>query len=56
MLLCTCYGVATKSTGTFLLQIVASLAYSVIKTNLYIVAPNLVGCVFTLYYLQQLSF
>jgi sugar phosphate permease len=48
MLLCTSYGVATKSTGTFLPQIVARLGYSTIKTNLYTVAPNLVGCVFTL--------
>ncbi|KAJ9132106.1 Allantoate permease [Pleurostoma richardsiae] len=48
MLLCISYGVATKSTGTFLPQIVARLGYSTIKTNLYLVAPNLVGCVFTL--------
>ncbi|KAF2489162.1 putative allantoate permease [Lophium mytilinum] len=48
MLLCISYGVATKSTGTFLPQIVGRLKYSVIKTNLYTVAPNLVGCVFTL--------
>ncbi|KIX00647.1 uncharacterized protein Z518_09712 [Rhinocladiella mackenziei CBS 650.93] len=48
MILCVSYGVATKSTGTFLPQIVARLGYSVIKTNLYTVAPNLVGCVFTL--------
>lgn len=48
MLLCISYGVATKSTGTFLPQIVARLGFSVIKTNLYTVAPNLVGCAFTL--------
>ena len=48
MLLCVSYGVATKSTGTFLPQIVGRLGYSTVKTYLYLVAPNLVGCVFTL--------
>jgi cyanate permease len=48
MLLCISYGVATTSTGTFLPQIVARLGYSTVKTNLYLVAPNLTGCVVTL--------
>ena len=43
-----CTSAFSKSTGTFLPQIVARLGYSTIKTNLYTVAPNLVGCVFTL--------
>ncbi|KAL4863231.1 hypothetical protein BDV12DRAFT_189844 [Aspergillus spectabilis] len=42
MVLCIAYGVATTSTGTFLPQIVARL------TNLFLVAPNLTGCVIKL--------
>ncbi|KAL3459729.1 pantothenate transporter [Aspergillus heterothallicus] len=48
MVLCIAYGVATTSTGTFLPQIVARLGYTTVKTNLFLVAPNLTGCVVTL--------
>lgn len=38
-------GVPLASVNNFLPQIVASLGYSTIKTNLYTVAPNIVGTV-----------
>jgi len=39
------FGVPLASVNNFLPQIVASLGYSTIKTNLYTVAPNIVGTV-----------
>ncbi|KAJ3569770.1 hypothetical protein NP233_g4838 [Leucocoprinus birnbaumii] len=39
------FGVPLASVNNFLPQIVASLGYSTIKTNLYTVAPNIVGAV-----------
>ncbi|KAL2802084.1 hypothetical protein BJX63DRAFT_415959 [Aspergillus granulosus] len=48
MVLRVAYGVATISTVTFLLQIVAHLGYTTIKTNLFLVAPILTSCVITL--------
>jgi hypothetical protein len=38
-------GVPVSSVNNFLPQIVASLGYSTIKTNLYTVAPNIVGTI-----------
>ena len=40
-----CLGVPLQSVSLFLPQIVARLGYSTIKTNLYTVAPNIVGAV-----------
>ena len=40
-----CLGVPLASVNNFLPQIVASLGYSTVKTNLYTVAPNIVGTV-----------
>ncbi|KAF2806977.1 MFS general substrate transporter [Mytilinidion resinicola] len=42
------YPVAFSTTANFLPQIVARLGYSVVKTNLWTVAPNAVGFVFLL--------
>ena len=39
------FGVPLASVNNFLPQIVASLGYSTVKTNLYTVAPNIVGTV-----------
>lgn len=39
------FGVPLASVNNFLPQIVASLGYSTIKTNLFTVAPNIVGTV-----------
>lgn len=39
------FGVPLASVNNFLPQIVGSLGYSTIKTNLYTVAPNIVGTV-----------
>ena len=38
-------GVPLASVNNFLPQIVASLGYSTVKTNLYTIAPNIVGTV-----------
>jgi MFS family permease len=43
-----CLGVPIQSVGLFMPQIVGALGYSTIKTNLYTVAPNIVGAVFLL--------
>ncbi|ORY12509.1 major facilitator superfamily domain-containing protein [Clohesyomyces aquaticus] len=43
-----CLGVPLQSVSLFLPQIVQRLGYSVIKTNLYTVAPNIVGACFLL--------
>lgn len=40
-----CVGVPLQSAALFLPQIVARLGYSTVKTNLYTVAPNIVGAV-----------
>ncbi|KAF8168136.1 MFS general substrate transporter [Crassisporium funariophilum] len=44
-LICLSFGVPLASVNNFLPQIVASLGYSTIKTNLFTVAPNIVGTV-----------
>ena len=44
-LICLSFGVPLASVNNFLPQIVASLGYSPVKTNLYTVAPNIVGTV-----------
>lgn len=44
-LICLSFGVPLASVNNFLPQIVASLGYSPVKTNLYTVAPNVVGTV-----------
>jgi len=41
--ICFCLGVPQTSVVNFLPQIVASLGYSTVKTNLFTVAPNVVG-------------
>jgi MFS family permease len=41
-----CYGVALYSITNFLPQIVQRLGYGTVKTNLFTVAPNIVGAVF----------
>ena len=38
-------GVPLASVNNFLPQIVASLGYSAVKTNLFTVAPNIVGAI-----------
>lgn len=43
-----CLGVPIQSVALFLPQIVSRLGYSVIKTNLYTVAPNITGAVMLL--------
>ena len=43
-----CLGVPIQSVSLFLPQIVGRLGYSSVKTNLYTVAPNVVGAVFLL--------
>lgn len=43
-----CIGVPLYSVSNFLPQIVARLGYGTVKTNLYTVAPNIVGSVFLL--------
>ncbi|TFK89517.1 MFS general substrate transporter [Polyporus arcularius HHB13444] len=43
-----CLGVPIQSVALFLPQIIARLGYDTIKTNLYTVAPNVVGAVFLL--------
>jgi hypothetical protein len=43
-----CLGVPLQSVSLFLPQIVQNLGYDKIKTNLYTVAPNIVGAVFLL--------
>ena len=45
VIICTTYAVAFATTSNFLPQIVQRLGYSVVKTNLYTVAPNAVGFV-----------
>jgi predicted MFS family arabinose efflux permease len=45
VLICSTYAVAFATTSNFLPQIVQRLGYSVVKTNLYTVAPNAVGFV-----------
>ncbi|KAF2091083.1 putative high-affinity nicotinic acid transporter [Saccharata proteae CBS 121410] len=40
-----CYGTSGSAVGSFLPQIVALMGFSTLKTNLYTVAPNLVGAV-----------
>ncbi|TFK57119.1 MFS general substrate transporter [Heliocybe sulcata] len=44
-LISLCLGVPLASVNNFLPQIVASLGYSTVKTNLFTVAPNIVGTV-----------
>jgi hypothetical protein len=44
-LISLCLGVPLASVNNFLPQIVASLGFSTVKTNLYTVAPNVVGTV-----------
>lgn len=39
------FGVPLASVNNFLPQIVASLGYSTVKTNLFTIAPNVVGTV-----------
>ncbi|GFZ46966.1 Uncharacterized transporter [Saitozyma sp. JCM 24511] len=46
-------GVPLASVGNFLPQIVARLGYSTVKTNLYTVAPNVVGTVFLVCFTQS---
>jgi hypothetical protein len=43
-----CLGVPLQSVALFLPQIVGRLGYSTVKTNLYTVAPNIVGACFLL--------
>ncbi|TFK57121.1 MFS general substrate transporter [Heliocybe sulcata] len=43
--MCFCLGVPQTSVVNFLPQIVASLGYSTVKTNLFTVAPNIVGTI-----------
>ncbi|KAF2140326.1 uncharacterized protein K452DRAFT_289072 [Aplosporella prunicola CBS 121167] len=40
-----CYGTSGNAVGSFLPQIVQMMGFSTLKTNLYTVAPNLVGAV-----------
>ncbi|KGB74429.2 high-affinity nicotinic acid transporter [Cryptococcus deuterogattii R265] len=46
-------GVPLASVGNFLPQIVARLGYSTVKTNLYTVAPNIVGTCFLVLFTQS---
>ncbi|TYJ55971.1 hypothetical protein B9479_003356 [Cryptococcus floricola] len=46
-------GVPLASVGNFLPQIVARLGYSTVKTNLYTVAPNVVGTCFLVLFTQS---
>ncbi|KAL0071860.1 hypothetical protein AAF712_000782 [Marasmius tenuissimus] len=47
-LISLCFGVPLASVNNFLPQIVGSLGYDTLKTNLYTVAPNVVGTVMLL--------
>ncbi|EPQ60670.1 MFS transporter [Gloeophyllum trabeum ATCC 11539] len=44
-LICLCFGVPQTSVTNFLPQIVASLGYSTVKTNLFTIAPNIIGTI-----------